>query len=98
MPRTRPGATRRPMSAGDRARPAPEVEHAGGGCEVRGKVSGRVVDRTPLVRPQYALVVTVRVGHWFPQFAGWRWPPLEDQAVAVVLTSSIVKSPCAGND
>src|SRR5258705_5065228 len=49
----------------DRARPAPEVEHAGGGCEVRGKVSGRVVDRTPLVRPQYALVVTVHVGHWF---------------------------------
>src|SRR5258705_10159811 len=54
----------------DRARPAPEVEHTGGGCEMRGKVRGRVVDRTPLVRPQYALVVTVRVGHWFPQFAG----------------------------
>ncbi len=28
----------------DRARPAPEVEHAGGGCEVRGEVGGRVVD------------------------------------------------------
>src|SRR5258706_1530603 len=63
----------------DRTRPAPEVEHADSGSEVRGKVSGRVVDRTPLVRPQYALVVTVRVGHWFPQFAGWRWPPLDDK-------------------
>src|SRR5258705_12437249 len=49
----------------DRARPAPEVEQAGGGCGARGKESGRVVDRTPLVRPQYALVVTVHVGHWF---------------------------------
>src|SRR6185436_13381441 len=48
----------------DRARPAPQVEHADAECEVRGEVSGRVVDRTPLVRPQYALVVTVCVGHW----------------------------------
>src|SRR5438067_7786760 len=53
----------------DRAWPAPEVEHAGAGSEVRGEVSSRVVDGTPLVRPQYALVVTVRVGHWFLQFA-----------------------------
>src|SRR5438034_6304184 len=74
----------------DRARPAPEIEHAGGGCEVRGKVSGRIVDRTPLVRPQYTLVVTVRVGHWFPQFAGWRWPPLDDQAVAAVHRATVL--------
>src|SRR5882672_11097421 len=63
----------------DRARPAPKVEHAGAGCEARGEVSGRVVDCAPLVRPQYTLVVTVRVGHWFPQFAGRHWLPLEDQ-------------------
>src|ERR1700752_3453932 len=50
----------------DCARPAPKVEHAGAGCEVRCEISGRVVDRAPLVRPQYALVVTVRVGHWIP--------------------------------
>src|SRR4029453_12135821 len=50
----------------DRAWPAPKVEHAGAGCEVRGEINGRVVDRAPLVRPQYALVVTVRVGHWLP--------------------------------
>src|SRR4029450_11884210 len=74
-------AGRNPLAdvSGDRARPAPEVEHAGAGCEVRGEVSGRVPDRTPLVRPQYALVVTVRVGHWFLRFASWRWRPLEDQ-------------------
>ena len=51
----------------DRARPAPEVEHADAGCEVRGEVSGGVVDGTPLVRPQDAFVVTVRVGQWFPK-------------------------------
>src|SRR6476469_5450057 len=48
----------------DRAWPAPKVEHAGSGCEVLGEISGRVVDRAPLVRSQYALVVAVRVGHW----------------------------------
>src|SRR6476659_4107693 len=48
----------------DCAWPAPKVEHAGAGCEVRGEISGRIVDRAPLVRPQYTLVVTVRVGHW----------------------------------
>src|SRR6478752_543638 len=48
----------------DRTWPAPKVEHPGAGCEVRGEISGRVVDRAPRVRPQYALVVTVRVGHW----------------------------------
>src|SRR5262245_18307756 len=55
----------------DPAWPAPEVEHAHSRCEVRREVSGRVVDRAPLVRPQYALVVTVRVGHWCSQFTGW---------------------------
>src|SRR5437762_10606483 len=50
----------------DRAGPAAEVEHVGAGCEVRGEVSGRVLDGTPLVRPQYALVVTVGIGHRFP--------------------------------
>src|SRR5262245_36007378 len=49
----------------DRARPAPKVEHAGAGCKVRGEISGRVVDGAGLVRAQYALVVTVRVSHWF---------------------------------
>ena len=48
----------------DRAWPAPKVEHAGAGREVRGEIGGRVVDGAPLVRPEYALVVTVRVGHW----------------------------------
>jgi len=52
--------TRRPMSAVIVPGPHPRSSTLGGGCEVRGKVSGRVVDRTPLVRPQYALVVTVR--------------------------------------
>jgi hypothetical protein len=56
----------------DRARPAPEVEHAGAGCEVRCEVRGRVVERTPLVRPQYAFVVTVGVGHWFLRFVSQR--------------------------
>ena len=48
---------------------APEVEHAAAGCEARREVSGRVVDGTPLVRPQDALVVTVSVGHGFPSSA-----------------------------
>jgi len=49
----------------DCARPAPKVEHAGAGGEVRCEVSGRVIERAPLVRPQHAFVVTVRVdqGH-----------------------------------
>src|SRR4029079_13288884 len=47
----------------DRAGAAPYVEHAGAGCEARREVGGRVVDRAPLVRPQYALVVAVCVGH-----------------------------------
>ena len=33
----------------DRAGPAAEVDHLGAGCEVRGEISGRIVDRTPLV-------------------------------------------------
>src|SRR6476659_10246921 len=59
-----PGCNPRADVSRDRAWPAPKVEHAGAGYEMRGEVSGRVVDRAPLVRPQYALVVTVRVGHW----------------------------------
>jgi hypothetical protein len=47
----------------NRARPASEVEHADAVGQVRDEVDGRVVDRAPLVRPQYALVVTVRVRH-----------------------------------
>ena len=34
----------------DRAWSATKVEHAGAGHEVRGEISGRVVDRAPLVR------------------------------------------------
>ncbi len=48
---------------GDRARSASEVEHTDAAGQARRDVGGRVVDRAPLVRPEYALVMTVRVGH-----------------------------------
>ena len=68
---TRPGATRRPMSAvivpGPHPRSSTLVP-----SEVRAEISGRVVDRAPLVRPQYALVVTVRVGHRVSSSRQWR--------------------------
>jgi hypothetical protein len=55
----------------NRAGPAADVEHVGAECEVRGEVSGRVVDGTPLVRPQYTLVGAVGVGHGLAERLTW---------------------------
>ena len=56
------GRDPRGQPEGDRAGPAPDVQHRRSGGQVRDQVAGGVLDRPPAVRAQHAGVVAVGVG------------------------------------